>query len=49
MPFTTAEHFARQHGGFDSLMKFAEMINAGDNLDSIAEYFHLSTSHGIVP
>jgi len=44
MSFSTAEHFAKIHGGFDSLQKFTEMVNAGHDLNSIAMHFGLSSS-----
>jgi hypothetical protein len=44
MSFSVAEHFAKIHGGFDSLIKLTDLINAGHDLNYIARQFKLSAA-----
>jgi hypothetical protein len=44
VPYSTAEHFAKNHGGFDGLIKFIEICNKEKDLHRIASSFKMSAS-----
>jgi hypothetical protein len=44
MPYSKAEHFAKYHGGFDSLLKFIQACNSEQDLNRIAASFKMSIS-----
>jgi len=43
MSFTSAENFARRHGGVVAIEQFCKLLNNGESLETIGQIFHFST------